>query len=287
MEGQQDTQLYTQGTQNQIIRYKALEDFIIVDNEQYAKFVEDQVRYSRKVILDTNIFIALNMGNIINFIESNQGKDIRGYIENYFFKSDQYLSGLDLVIRKNQGLVVTNDIIDEIDKFYLFWRKSLNPERYFTPSELNVQKERKYFLNVMSKNRRLQGLLKEEMRKYLLNLINIKDFLRSNSRILTNPNNLENYDFKKLLKYVIQGSLDYNRKSISQNDRNILYDLFVSSLNHSTGLLTKDRDYVRLMDNVSSNLKELNGKLKKNSLFINKNYYIQKLFTYVIHIDKQ
>lgn len=287
MERQQNTQLHTEGTQNQIIRHKALEEFLILDNEQYTKFVEDQDRYSRKVILDTNIFIMVRMDGIFNFIESNQGKDIKEYIENYFFKSNQYISGLDSIIRKNQGLVVTKNIIDEIDKFYLFWRTSLNPGRYFTPGELNVQKERKYFLEVMNKNKKLQGLLKEKMREYLLNLVNIRNFLDSNSRVLTNPNNLENLDFKNLLKHVIQGGLNYNGKLISQNDRDIFYDLFVSSLNHSTGLLSKDRDYVRLMDNVSRNLETLNGKLKKNNLFIKQNYYVEKLFTYVMHIDKE
>ena len=288
MQEQQNIEFYTKRTQDKDkINLKSLESVLNLDNEGFIKFLEDQSELSKIIILDTSMFMPLSLGFVIEFIDHDQRNDIKEYIERVFLKTQENLSYLNSALINNKGFVITNEVTRELYDWNIFWKRWINPEDPMTISKgLLLKKDKEYIAEVLKRNKPLHSLLKEHTRYYISRVIDIRNFLINEKRVLSSSDLIHrNDDFKTLLKKVVWNTNNKKGKVISEEDKRITYALFLNALNCPTGLMSMDSDFDILTRSVHKNLFGLNKTLKKYDLYIKSNDYNEKFFTYLIHVD--
>jgi hypothetical protein len=294
MQEQQNIEFYPKGTQDQskaransLERTKSLEAVLNFDNEGFLKFLEKHAKISKVIILDTNMFTQLSLDLVVEYIENNEGDETKKYLEEVFLKTKQNLFYFNLALTRNKEFFITNEIIDELYGWNLFWKMSINQENakiIDDNSNSILRKDKAYIYEVLGKNKCLHSLLKGCARDYLAAIIDIRNYLIKEKRVLPLPSSARNYSFNKLLKKIIWDVNFNGRKKISGQDKKITYDLFLNSLNCSTGLLSMDKDFKILTSKVAKHLSELNKTLKKYDLYLRTNNYHEKFFTNIIHV---
>lgn len=252
MEGKQDTQLYTKGTQNKVKLKRELEKFSLDDFLSKINFRLNREGY---FIFDTGLYLSSGAIEIMTRLDSRGNHNLKEFVETEIERNIDYSNGLlKLLESKKDSIIFLNTNLREINNNISKFREFIC--HYST---LNQAKAKLLELFYETYSQTGRNIIKRLIQSDIMN-----EIYRVNGKYTKFLKTLEAFTQAELLGI-----------NPSYEDRSILFSSIRASLKRPVTLFSNDRDLSELAFEIKKNSHELNGTLKKENLFIRvSNFYI-------------